>query len=83
MQIWRAEPGDVVRLPVSCYPREVTVTDSEYAPGECNRVHWVAIRSSDPKAPPVMLEVDLLATERPDKRAFVTPPPEPEPEAEL
>jgi hypothetical protein len=80
MEIWRAEPGDVVRLPASCYPRIVVVTDREYAPGECNRIHWVA---DGAHGPVVLLEVELLDTERPDKQVFVTPDSQPELEAEL
>ena len=76
MEIWRAEPGDVLRLPASCYPREVTVTDSEYAPGECNRIHWVAGEAQGSTVLPELLEVGLLHTERPDKQVFVTPAPE-------
>jgi hypothetical protein len=76
MEIWRAEPGDVVRLPASCYPREVTITDSEYAPGGCNRVHWQAGRAYGSTVLPQLLEVDLLSTERPDKQVFVLSEPE-------
>lgn len=84
MEIWRAEPGDVLRLPESCYPRVVTVTDSEYAPGECNRIRWEADRAYGSTVLPELLEVDLLRTERQDKRAFLAagPEPRPEPEAE-
>jgi hypothetical protein len=81
MEIWRAEPGDVVRLPASFYPREVTVTDSEYTPGGCNRVHWQADRAHGSTVLPELLEVDLLDTERPDKQAFVFLEPELEAEA--
>ena len=80
MEIWQVEPVDVVRLPASFYPRVVRVTDSEYAPGECNRIHWVAAEAYGSTVLPELLEVGLLDTERPDKQVFVTP--EPEPEAE-
>jgi hypothetical protein len=79
MEIWRAEPGDVVRLPASCWPRVVTVTDSEYAPAGCNRIHWQAGPASGSTFLPDLLEVDLLLTPRPDKQVFITS----EPEAEL
>ena len=83
MEIWQAEPGDVVRLPASCWPREVSVTDSEYASGgEYNRIHWEAGRAHGSTVLPDRLNVDLLDTERQDKRPFMTPESRPEPEAE-
>jgi hypothetical protein len=78
IEIWRAEPGDVVRLPASCWPRVVTVTDSEYAPGGCNRIHWQAGQAHGSTVLPDLLEIDLLSTTRPDKQVFVTHETEPE-----
>jgi hypothetical protein len=80
MEIWRAEPGDTLWLPRSCYPHQVTVTDSEYAGPGYNRIHWEADGVRGSTVLPELLEVDLVDTERPDKQAFVTP--EREPEAE-
>lgn len=76
MEIWRAEPGDVVRLPASCWPHVVTVTDSEYAPGGCNRIHWQTERAYGSMILPDLLEINLLSTMRPGKQVFVTPEPE-------
>jgi hypothetical protein len=78
MEIWQAGPGDVVRLPASCYPRMVTVTGSEYAAHGCNRIHWEAGRAHGSTVLPDTLQVDLLHTARADKQAFLTPQPEPE-----
>ena len=78
MELWRAEPGDVVRLPESFWPRVVTVTDSEYARGECNRIHWEAPGARGSTVLPDLPEIDLLSTERPGKQPFVLIEPEPE-----
>ena len=56
----------------------VTVTDSEYAPGGCNRIRWQAARARGSTVLPDLLQIDLLSTERPGKQPFVTPDPEPE-----
>ena len=77
MELWRAEPGDVVRLPASCWPRVVIVTDCEGASGatDLNRLSWEdednGARGST--VLPDSLEVDLLFTERTDKRVFLAP----------
>ena len=77
MEIWRAEPGDVVRLPASCWPRVVVVTDCDSVEGktDLNRLSW---EDDDEGARgstvlPDSLEVDLLFTERGDKRCFLSP----------
>ena len=77
MEIWRAEPGDVVRLPASCWPRVVLVTDCDSIDGktDLNRLSW---EDEDEGARgstvlPDSLEVDLLFTERDDKRVFLSP----------
>jgi hypothetical protein len=77
MELWRAEPGDVVRLPASCWPRVVIVTDCEGVTGstEFNRLSW---EDEDEGAHgstvlPDTLEVDLLFTGRDGKRAFLAP----------
>jgi hypothetical protein len=75
MELWRAEPGDVVRLPASCWPRVVIVTDCEGVDGSVlyNRLSW---EDEDEGARgstvlPDTLEVDLLFTERAGKRPFL------------
>jgi hypothetical protein len=80
MEIWQAEPGDIVRLPASCYPRVVTVTGSEYAPDGCNRIHWEADQAHGSTVLLGTLQVSLLHTARADKQAFLAPQPEPEAE---
>jgi len=77
MELWRAEPGDVVRLPASCWPRTVLVTDADAVHGQAEfvRLSW---EDDDEGARgstvlPDALEVDLLFTERADKQCFVTP----------
>lgn len=74
MEIWRAEPGDVVRLPASCWPRVVIVTDCEGTDSVLyNRLSWededAGARGST--VLPESLEVDLLFTERDGKRCFM------------
>ena len=75
MELWRAEPGDVVRLPVSFWPRIVAVTDCEAADSgpDFNRLSWDAeddgFRGST--VLPDGLEIDLLYTGRDDKRCFL------------
>jgi hypothetical protein len=77
VEIWRAEPGDVVRLPASCWPRVVIVTGCEGVAGttDFNRLS----REDDDEGVrgstvlPDTLEVDLLYTERADKRPFLSP----------
>ena len=77
MELWRAEPGDVVRLPASCWPRVVIVTGCDGVDGstEFNRLSWEdddeGVRGST--VLPDTLEVDLLFTERDDKRVFLSP----------
>jgi hypothetical protein len=75
MEVWRAEPGDVVRLPASCWPRVVLVTGcaAVYGTTEFVRLSW---EDEDEGAYgstvlPDTLEVDLLFTERADKRCFL------------
>lgn len=77
MELWRAEPGDVIRLPASCWPRVVIVTgcDGTACGPDFNRLHWA---DEDEGAYgsvvlPGTLEVDLLYTEREDKRVFLSP----------
>ena len=76
MELWRAEPGDVVRLPASCWPRVVLVDDCEgTSKAGLNRLHWA---DEDEGAHgslvlPDTLEVDLLFTERDSKRVFLSP----------
>lgn len=77
MELWRAEPGDVVRLPASCWPRVVIVTDCDGIDGktDLNRLSW---EDDDEGARgstvlPDSLEVDLLFTGRDDKRCFLSP----------
>lgn len=77
MELWRAEPGDVVRLPASCWPRVVIVTDCDGTEGSVlyNRLSW---EDEDEGARgstvlPGTLEVDLLFTERAGKRVFLSP----------
>ena len=77
MELWRAEPGDVIRLPASCWPRTVIVTDCDGVNGktDLNRLSW---EDEDEGARgstvlPDSLEVDLLFTERDDKRCFLSP----------
>lgn len=77
MELWRAEPGDVVRLPASCWPRVVIVTDCDGIDGSAlyNRLSW---EDEDEGARgsvvlPESLEVDLLFTERAGKRVFLSP----------
>jgi hypothetical protein len=75
MELWRAEPGDVVRLPASCWPRTVVVTDCEGVTcgTDFNRLSWEdedeGVRGST--VLPDALEVDLLFTERADKQPFL------------
>lgn len=76
MELWRAEPGDVVRLPASCFPRVVIVTDCEgTAIIGLNRLSWEDEDEgvSGSTVLPESLEVDLLFTERADKRPFLAP----------
>lgn len=74
MEIWRADPGDVVRLPASCWPRIVIVTDCEGTDSALySRLSW---EDEDEGAHgstvlPESLEVDLLFTERDGKRCFM------------
>ena len=77
MELWRAEPGDVIRLPASCWPRTVIVTDCDgTACGpDFNRLSW---EDEDEGARgstvlPDALEVDLLYTGREDKQCFLSP----------
>ena len=75
MELWRAEPGDVVRLPASCWPRTVIVTDCDGAGPGYNRLWW---EDDDEGARgstvlPDTLEIDLLYTERDTKRVFLSP----------
>jgi hypothetical protein len=74
IQIWRAEPGDVVQLPASCSPRVVTVTGSGYAPAGCNRIRWQAGRAYGSTVLPDLLEAGLRSTPRPGKQVLVNAP---------
>ena len=42
MEMWRAGPGDVLRLPPSFWPRVIEVTDAEgtHLKGDWTRLHW-------------------------------------------
>lgn len=75
MEIWRAEPGDVVRLPASCWPRIVIVTDCE-GTGLVgfNRLCWEAEDEGAGGSTvfPDELDVDLLHTEREGKQCFLS-----------
>ena len=73
MELWRAEPGDVLRLPPSCWPRIVEVTDAEGTglKGDWTRLHWETDTARGSTILPDMLEADLLHTGRADKRPFL------------
>lgn len=76
MELWRAEPGDVVRLPASCWPRVVIVTDCDGVHGktDLNRLSWEDEDNgaSGSTVLPDTLEIDLLYTERGAKRVFLS-----------
>jgi hypothetical protein len=73
MELWRAEPGDVVRLPASCFPRVVIVTDCEGAGPDFNRLSWEDEDEgvSGSTVLPEALEIDLLFTGRDGKQCFL------------
>lgn len=76
MELWRAEPGDVVRLPASCWPRVVIVTgcDGVHGKTDLNRLSWEDEDNgaSGSTVLPDTLEIDLLYTERGAKRVFLS-----------
>lgn len=75
MELWRAEPGDVLRLPPSWWPRTVIVTDAEATAlrGEWVRIWWETDEGRGSTVFPDALDADLLHTERPDKAPFLAP----------
>jgi hypothetical protein len=70
MELWRARPGDVIRIP-GHYPAAVTVTDSDYAGVGFNRLHWETDDEHGWTALPDETDVELLFTESPDMKVFV------------
>jgi hypothetical protein len=76
VELWRAEPGDVVRLPASCWPRTVIVTgcDGTSSGPDFNRLSWEDDEGARGSLVlPDTLEVGLLYTGREDKRPFLSP----------
>lgn len=70
MELWRARPGDVIRIP-SHYPAAVTVTDSEDAGVGFNRLHWETEDEHGCTALSDETDVDLLFTESLGMKVFV------------
>lgn len=71
-EVWRLEPGDVIRLE-GHFPPVITVTGTGGARGGCDRIWWAAGASYGELNLPRNLEVRLLATQDPRRQIWVIP----------